>query len=196
MKLISFMFMQRLKNFCQYKETTQTSFKKVLPFSILIATVVSPDLNGSSIAVPLATWPKAPLPIIFSTVTLFFATSQERVRGSRGAYSAVGEGLCDWRVRFCRSMYVAPAIVSCWVDLLVPRWLALTSSISSSFWKWKDVYRLRLVWSLICWCWTLNNVHLASHQSCFSITKNVRILRSNCIMVWNNNQSTAQTTFQ
>ena len=51
-----------------------------LRLSILTATVVvCPGLFGRSVAVPLATWPKAPLPITFSTFTWLLATSQELV---------------------------------------------------------------------------------------------------------------------
>ena len=52
-----------------------------LPLSILTATAEIPGLSRRSIAVPLATCPKAPLPITFSMVTLSREISQERVDG-------------------------------------------------------------------------------------------------------------------
>ena len=55
-------------------------------FSILTATVVFPGLKRRFIAVPQATSPKAPLPMTFSIVTRFLATSQERVEEARNQH--------------------------------------------------------------------------------------------------------------
>ena len=52
-----------------------------LPLGILTATAEIPGLSRRSIAASLATYPKAPLPITFSMVTLSRRISQKRVDG-------------------------------------------------------------------------------------------------------------------
>ena len=79
----------RLSSFLKLKQLEITN----LPFTILMATFDAADLNGRFLAVPLATWPKAPLRMIFSTFTSLRSTSHERVFRSSGTYSTLETGL-------------------------------------------------------------------------------------------------------
>ena len=56
------------------------------PFSIFTATIVSPGLPRRPVAVALATWPNAPLPMIFLIVKLSLVISQDWVGGAKLVY--------------------------------------------------------------------------------------------------------------
>ena len=108
-----------------------------LPFSILIATLVVADPFGRFFTVPLATWPKAPFPIILSTFTSSLATSQDRVLISRGAYSTFGLvfSFLDWVITF-KGIYACSLwLPRCWVEFPGRISVGVTFLIAISFLK-------------------------------------------------------------